>query len=144
MTEEFSQSIAIVYPARYDGAHASAHCTAIYLGEIPDVTYCQDQVMAAVWDIRHYWGNHLRDIEVLGADWFGVDNDVPVMILEPQLLKIMRHLIDVRLGEDCIKSGSQFPYRPHVTVKSDLRQAPDLVTLESPVLWWGADRQVNK
>lgn len=134
--------VAVVLPALFDGATPMSHCTLAFLGRIGEsVDFTQDQAMACLYDIRRSWGKLDRVVEVTDHDLFGVDKDIPVMLLEPALLKIMHHITKEILFSENIRVSTFFDYTPHVSYPNGAHV--QTVTLQPPVLWWGNERPVR-
>lgn len=139
MADEFSESIAIVYPAHWGYTDVQfPHSTILYLGEIPDVDFGKDILVDTLDSLKlelFMWA------EVIGKERFGAEQDVPVLLIEHSKLQPTYELVSSALYDKGISSASEFDYRPHVTVGDGAWENPPTnIMLSPPVVWWGDDR----
>ena len=133
---DFSQSISVVFPASWPDRE-DAHCTIMYLGEIPDVSFTKAQLLAAVQPVAP--GTYLA-ADTAGVEMFGPDNDIPVVPLQHPLLDVIHKMMTIELLSVGIESASEFTeYRPHVTITDADTDIPSIIILGPPVVWWGLD-----
>jgi 2'-5' RNA ligase len=150
--DQYAQTIAIVYPAVVPAdkyalpidREIQTHVTINVLGEISEVTYSKDELVAALCDIE--WED-IAEAEVNQLDLFGVSNDFLVMLLDAPALHNNWKLVNDALANAGIYGINKYPnYRPHLTLREkydgDLmlsENLPDTVKLGSPTLWWGTE-----
>lgn len=115
------------------------HITVIYFGEIDgDIGYTKEDVIDAIESTM--WEAYLW-CRVTGVEWFGPEQDVPVLRVEHDYLPVFWESIKGALRQRGIPFDETYPeYKPHVTI-------PTLAALEGvypnhllagPVeLWWG-------
>ena len=140
---ETRTGICIVWPAWFPGStDPELHATALFLGHTDTVDYSKEDVE------RHMGTPYLWPswVYVTGQDWFGRNKDVPVLTLERRnLMLLTRDSLKRHLERVGILANTDFAFNPHVTVAKELDDLvrPDFIHLESPVLWWGADRPLH-
>lgn len=149
MKTDFSNSIAIVFPTDWPVEASEAHCTLLFLGKVSESTYTKEDVQSVLDRMQ------IRapgSIETTEFELFGRDKNMLVLKLNPTKLLPIRDAIERALEKIGAENGSEFKdYKPHVTVAqdvdTDLEEAvksvgavPDLISLHSPILWWGTDR----
>ena len=148
--DQYAQSIAIVYPAvapadEYNlpiDREIKTHVTISVLGEIPEVEFDKDELIAVLRNID--W-EEITAAEVDQLALFGIDNDFLVMTLDaPALQKNWKRVHDALNIAD-IPSLNKYPdYRPHITLREkfegsliESEELPETVELGFPTLWWG-------
>lgn len=143
---EFPDSIAIMFPANYPDDKSDAHCTLIWLGNIPDATFTPEDVLA-VLRADDYTPN--VEYTPLPPKIFGKYEDrVVVLPLEDAdgSLNALRTKLETGLAAIGITSPSEYTtYVPHVTtedyIPGQTRMAnypvPEKIKLGPAELWWG-------
>jgi 2'-5' RNA ligase len=150
--DQYAQTIAIVYPAVAPADEYAlpidkdiqTHVTINVLGEIPEVAYSKDELVATLRTIE--WED-IAEAEVNQLDLFGVSNDFLVILLDAPALHNNWKLVNDALANAGIFGMNEYPnYRPHITLREkydgDLMPSenlPDTVKLGSPTLWWGKE-----
>jgi 2'-5' RNA ligase len=137
-SDDHSQSVGIMYPVDWPTDDPEAHCTLVYLGEIPDANFTQEDLYEALAevDLEAPGPAHTKEIE-----FFGEDNDIPVVPLDSMRAKLQKKQLLLALNQRGIKDASSFPqYKPHVTLQNPDVEVPDTITLEAPQIWWGGER----
>lgn len=134
--------IAIVWPAWFLGStDPELHCTALFLGNTETTTFSRADIEAVLrWE-----GADPGATKVTGLALFGKDNNIPVLTIDSDVLRIEQAWLTRELDMYGITSPSEFPFNPHVTIaKEDAKPYfPHYVQLESPVLWWGDSRPLH-
>lgn len=139
--------IAIVWPAWFPGSTDSElHATALFLGNTDTVDFTKADVEEALG--RYLWPAW---VGVTGTDLFGMNKDIPVLLLERRnTMLLAREAIKRKLEKHGIHASTTFAFNPHVTISKEAEHvqeaatfAPVLVHLEAPVLWWGDERAIH-
>ena len=147
---QYAQTIAIVYPAvaptdDYElpiDREINTHVTINVLGEIPEVYFSKDELIAVLRNIE--W-EEITEAGVEQLALFGISNDFLVMTLDAPALQKNRKLVNEALADAGILSLDKFPdYRPHITLRENYDgllaptdELPETVKLGLPTLWWG-------
>lgn len=140
--DEYSETAVIVFPSNYPKNVDDAHCTLIYLGRIPDLSYTKEDVMSVLDRLKI---KAPGEIETKDLEYFGKDKDVLVLTLDSSRLLQIRSSMERALAKIGAENASEFKeYKPHVSLgtKEDEKNyisIPDTAYLESPQLWWGND-----
>jgi 2'-5' RNA ligase len=150
--DQYGQTIAIVYPAvapadEYNlplEKEIQTHVTISLLGEIPEVDFGKEELVAALRNIE--W-EEITEAQVDQLDMFGTSKDFLVMRLSAPELQANWNSVNDALADAGIPSLNKFPdYRPHITLRenydgslSSLADLPDTVKLGLPTLWWGTE-----
>ena len=134
--------ICIVWPAWFPGStDKESHATALFLGNTDTVDFTKEEVEETLG--RYLWPAWT---ETKGFDSFGLNKDIPVLLLEhTNLLTITRNDILERLERRGINASTTFDFTPHVTIAKETVQDyyPSQIHLESPALWWGDERVLH-
>lgn len=116
------------------------HITVVIFSDInnPDLGYTREDVIDAVRST--YW-NAMLWTQVDGLEWFGADQNVPVLRVSHNYLEAFRNSLMKVLAARGIPVDMTFPeYKPHVTITDEAALSgiwPDkLLTLPVEV-WWG-------
>jgi 2'-5' RNA ligase len=142
---EFHESIAVVWPSSVPVSDPEAHCTMLFLGQIPEVSFTKKDVLRV---LANYDFQSPGDFYIRASNLYGTNKDVLVAELHDpkRVLSEQREYLEEGLEEaHGIVSASQFGFSPHVTIspKAVNEAFAPKVTLGSPVLWWGSDRPVR-
>lgn len=149
--DKYAQSIAVVFPAVISATHSlpiditiDQHCTMVYLGEMPDVSYSLDDILSV---LRLFPKITSQIVEVSGIELFGPAKDFLVLSLNPDGLADTKHQLVKHLRDASITVTDRFPdYRPHLTLQENYQGSldelaevvvPATVELGIPELWWG-------
>lgn len=148
--DQYAQTIAIVYPAVAPAddynlpidKDIQTHVTINILGEIPEVDFSKDELVATLRSIE--W-EEITEAGVGNLDLFGISNDFLVMTLDAPALQKNKKMVNEALAGVGIPSLDKFPdYRPHITLMENYDglltasdDLPDTIKLGSPTLWWG-------
>jgi hypothetical protein len=134
----------VVYPNMGEGNNPrDPHITVVIFTDIsnPELGFTKEDVIDAVrtltWDV-YLW------TRVTGLEWFGENQDVPVLRVEHDYLLPFHDAIVKELSARGIPVDNTFPdYKPHVTI-------PDTAALDGiypkkllagPVqVWWGDEK----
>ena len=145
-----SNGIAIVWPVvnypeySVDSRIDYPHVTIAYLGTTdinwPDKSDITDRFRKA--NIGQYYPSlpvELGDFAVFGDESSPVD----VILVDPRIVGIYRLFIKAFLGEVGLTDVSEWEYTAHMTLgpvgSKDIYDVPNIISLESPVLWYGDD-----
>lgn len=142
--------ICVVWPAWFEGStDPELHVTALFLGNLGMVDYEAEEVLNAM---GRFMGTPPGTVGLFpGIDWFGQDNDIPVMrlytLFNPHL-NYQRSSIQKNLWDGYgIGVSTEYPFRPHITMANEkfaaMPELPREVHLEPPVLWWGDKRPIH-
>lgn len=150
--DKYEQTIAIVYPAvapsdEYNlpiDREINTHVTISFLGEIPEVDFDKETLVAALRSIE--W-EEVAEADVDQLDLFGISNDFLVMTLDAPALQKNWELVNEALNIADIPSLDKYPdYRPHITLREqyegsliESEKLPETVKLGFPTLWWGTE-----
>lgn len=153
---DYSDSIAIVFPADWPNESSNLkvnkpsepHCTLIWLGNIPDVSYTKEDVQNLLDRMSI---KAPGEVPTTGVELFGPEGDVLVVTLDSERLEPIRDAIEEGLKKIGGKNASQYKdYKPHVTIDEEATLSKeeaeieldiaDTVTLGAPVVWWGDER----
>lgn len=150
--DQYAQTIAIVYPAvapsdEYNlpiDKEIHAHVTISLLGEIPEVDFDKDELVATLRSIE--W-EQITEADVHQLDLFGVEKDFLVMTLDAPALQKNWKLVNDALTIADIPSLNKYPdYQPHITLRENYdgslvvsEELPETVKLGFPTLWWGTE-----
>lgn len=139
---EFHSSIAVVWPSSIPVSDPEAHCTMLFLGRIPEVAFSREDILHVLdtWAFRSPGDFYIR-----ASNLYGPEKNVLVAELhDPKgVLAEQRGYLEEGLLEcDGIRSASQYGFSPHVTISPKAVNEPfsPVVTLGTPVLWWGSER----
>lgn len=143
--EDFSNTACLVYPAEFP-SHITPpkverlHSTILYLGDIDsDLGGTKpEELLDILSDVDT---NLYQYINVTGKTLFGPESDYPVLTLEatPTLVSLYYSAKNALLKFG-IRSPSEWPYAPHISVDEETFRrpsSPDWVLLHPPVLWYG-------
>lgn len=116
------------------------HITVVIFDDInnPELGYTREDVMDAVRNT--FWNCYLW-CKVDGLEWFGAEQDIPVLRVSHDFLNAYRESLLVELEARGIPIDMRFPdYKPHVSITDEA--ALDGVwpngVLAGPVeVWWG-------
>lgn len=137
-----STGIAIVWPAYFLGStDPQLHATALFLGNTDTTTFDRRDIEAVLrWE-----GLDPGAVRVTGPALFGKENNIPVLTLSSDVLKVEQEWIERELDMYGITSPSTFGFNPHVTIAKETAKPffPHYIQLEHPVLWWGDDRPIH-
>ena len=145
MSEDFSQSVAVVWHAAWPIGVLDAHCTVMYLGELDKVEGLaekRDQVISALKALD-FSDVALYSPHPIGTEMFGPEKDIPVVLLGANALHMARGFVEDALDAIGVENGSAYKdYRPHITVPdtSYFNDLPDYIELFNFSLWWGNER----
>lgn len=109
------------------------HSTIIFLGQVVDFNFKVSDVLSALISLRL---SAPGEVSTVGQEMFGAEHDVPVYRISKIGLEVTRRVIEAWLNDAGIYSASEYPYKPHITVKDHNQYRPEF-TLGAPVLWWG-------
>lgn len=136
---EFDNTAVIVYPALWHMAYIppdkdDLHSTVLWLGDVSDAPYGPADIIGALRGldlVRYLWAS------VSGVEWFGPDNNIPVLRVEHSALQIQYDAITTALAPLGAVSASEFGYSPHVTVdEATTTRYPSKILLGPVELWW--------
>lgn len=148
---EFSDSAIITWPVSYPTedvggtayAPEDAHVTILYIPNIDDdeLGFSKEDVIDAIreteWDIMMF-------MTVTGMEWFGPENDIPVLRVEHHYLEKYRNEVKASLAKRGIVVEETYPeYKPHVTIPvlAAERGLWPARLMGGPVeLWWGDEK----
>lgn len=146
---EYSDSIAIMFPANYPDDRADPHCTLIWLGTFDTVSATKEEILA-VLNADDY--TPPTEYKALPPKIFGRDPErVVVLPLEDTdgSLQGLRDKIDAALAAIGVKSASEYTtFIPHITTEDYVPgvtkmanyPVPEKVKLGAAELWWGDER----
>jgi len=137
-----STGIAIVFPAWFLGStDLELHATALFLGNTDTTTFNRKDIE----EVLRWEGLDPGAVRVTGSALFGKEGRTPVLTLESDVLRVEQEWIERELEMYGITSPSTFGFNPHVTIAKELARPylPKYIQLESPVLWWGSERQYH-
>jgi 2'-5' RNA ligase len=150
--DQYAETIAIVYPAvapadEYNlpiDKEIQTHVTISLLGEIPEVDFDKDELVAALRSIE--W-EEITEAEVDSLALFGISEDFLVMTLDAPALQKNWERVNEALNTADIPSLDKYPdYRPHITLRENYdgslsvsEELPETVKLGFPTLWWGTE-----
>lgn len=146
---DYSDSIAIMFPANYPDDRADPHCTLIWLGETTSFMFSKEDVLA-VLKAGDYTPN--AEYAPLPPKIFGKDDErVVVLPLNDAdgSLQALRDKLETALEAVGIRSPSEYTtYVPHVTTEDYVPgvtkmanyPVPDKIKLGAAELWWGDER----
>jgi 2'-5' RNA ligase len=146
---EYSDSVAIMFPANYPDDRQDPHCTLIWLGTFDTVSASQQEILA-VLAADDYTPS--TEYKALPPKIFGKDDErVVVLPLDDAdgSLKALRTKLDTALAAIGVKSVSEYTdYVPHVTTedyvpgqtKMSNYPVPASIKLGPAELWWGDER----
>lgn len=132
----------VVYPNLGEGyVPANPHVTVIYFGEITgDIGFTKEDVIDAIKATPHdvyLW------LKADGIEWFGPENNIPVLRVHHDYLPVYHHSIRESLRARGIPFDETYPeYKPHVTITdaAALDGVVPSLMLAGPVeLWWGGE-----
>lgn len=134
----------VVYPQMADPKYQpkDPHITVVIFTDInnPELGYTRQDVMDAV---AHTMYEVFVWPKVEGVEWFGENQDIPVLRVHHSFLNAYRESLLVELEARGIPVDTTFPdYKPHVTITDEA--ALDGVypqhLLAGPVeVWWGGE-----
>ena len=134
---EHAESAAIVYLSAWPPDEDNAHCTLIYFGQIPDLSFGLEDLEAALAAAGIRAPGR---VFTTGAEWFGEEKDTPVVTLGSARLQANYQKLKAALSDAGIEWDEKWPeYKPHVTVENVGIGFPQSVELSGPVIWWGED-----
>lgn len=135
--------IAVMWPVAYPldyPAPKDPHITIIMLGTTDTANFTKDEVLDAMKETNY---NAMPYVSVSGLEWFGPDNDVPVLTVKHSFLFDYKKHLERRLAERGIFNTSSYPdYRPHITITEDAATGnnyPLKLVLGPVELWWGTE-----
>lgn len=138
-----------LYPDMGDPAlnPRDAHCTIVYLGEIKDFDFDRSQVLSAMREVFH--PGMFIQANVNGVEWFGPEQNVPVLTLDNQYLYTANKAIRGALARHGVVWNETHPeYRPHVTITDEAALSglyPKTLLLGPVELWWAGEHiSLNK
>lgn len=143
---DYSDSIAIMFPANYPADKDDAHCTLIWLGDTATATFSKQDLLQ-VLQADDYTPS--AEYTPMSPKIFGKDDErVVVLPLDDAdgSLQALRSKLDAALGALGISSPSEYTtYVPHVTtedyVPGQTKMAnypvPASIKLGPAELWWG-------
>lgn len=148
---EYHTSACIVMPAYHYGANELSHCTIAFLGSIEDADYPRERAQKVVDKLNNHpiWLKDHLDLWSVGYDFFGVEKDQPVALLNDERLYVQRRVAENLMYDRGIEWSNDWEYRPHVSLFAGAVINLDHITkyphsmrirLLPPVLWWGDDR----
>lgn len=135
---EFKESVAVVYPSNWPPDDSNAHCTVVYMGEIPELEFEREDLVKAL----KFAGLRAPGWAfTTGVEQFGKDKDITVVTLQSFALQVQYSLFKKAMASCGIEYVEKWPeYKPHVTVKEPGQGFPQSVRLGAPTVWWGEDR----
>lgn len=136
---------AVMWPAAYpamDPEHMprDPHVTVVIFTDInnPDLGYTREDVMDVVRETS--WSTMLW-CKTNGIEWFGENQDIPVLRVYHDMLEAYRNDLVQRLAKRGIPIDLKFPeYKPHITIPdaAALDEVYPQSVLVGPVeVWWG-------
>jgi len=136
---------AVMWPVHYplmdnpDHQPVDPHITIIYFGEIDgDIGFTCHDVISAIMETQ--WNMYLW-VRTEGVEWFGPDQDVPVLRVEHNYLQAYWERLKAVLRARGIPFDETYPeYKPHLTIPLDaalLGEHPSQVLVRPVQLWWG-------
>lgn len=142
---DYSGYAAIMWPAKYPYQGnaryqpENPHCTIITLtSDINSVNYTKEDILSV---IRATDWNVLLPATVKGLEWFGPDQNIPVLTLEHDYLEKYHNQIKIALDNVNAVYDTTYPeYKPHVTITPDAALEgvyPSKIFLAPVELWWG-------
>lgn len=135
---EHDQSIGIMYPVNWPTDDPEAHCTLFYLGEMPDISFTQHDLIDALEEANL---EAPGEVPTAGLELFGPEKDIPVVRLDSLLLRTQKAALGYILRGYGVKDASSFPdYQPHVTLVNPQKEIPTTINLAAPQIWWGNER----
>lgn len=148
--DDYSRSAIVTWPVEYPNPQEQVggsvyippdpHVTILYIHDIdsPDLGFTKEDMMDAIKETR--WEVMLL-LKVDKLEWFGPDNDIPVLRVEHSHLHPYRKALKEALAKRGIVIEETFPeYKPHVTIPETAAVVGIWPTqfLAGPVeLWWG-------
>src|SRR5690349_20457315 len=137
--------IAVMWPAAYPQGYPAPvdpHCTIVMMGTTDRANFTKEEVLEVIRETLH-WNSFLLTT-VAGLEWFGPDENVPVLRLEHGLLQKFHDDLKARLKAKGIFVDETYPvYKPHVTITEEAaltRNFPDKIMLTPVQLWWGEEK----
>jgi hypothetical protein len=132
----------VSYPNMGDPAYQpkDPHVTIVIFKDInnPDLGFTREDVVEAVRATEFYGMLWLRNGEI---EWFGAEQDVPVLRVEHDFLYTYRDALIKELDRRGIPIDMTFPdYKPHITITDEaaLDNVVPRGVLAGPVeVWWG-------
>lgn len=133
----------VVYPQMRDPKYQpkDPHITVVVFKDIrnPELGFTREDVMDAV-------KNTMYDVFVWptvdGVEWFGAEQDVPVLRVSHDFLNAYRNSLLVELEARGIQVDMTFPdYKPHITITDEAaldHVYPEHVLAGPVEVWWGA------
>lgn len=137
---------AVMWPVQYPDMGdpkyqpSDAHITVCIFENInePDLGYTLQDVIDAVkqtgWDV-------IVRAKVLGLEWFGPDQNIPVLRVQNDYIDFYHEAITNELAERGIPISMKFPeYKPHVTITDEAALDgiwPEYVFAGPVEVWWG-------
>lgn len=116
------------------------HVTVVIFTDIndPELGYTREDVMDAVRNTMH---DVMVWMKVEGLEWFGAEQDIPVLRVSHDYLEAYRNSLLVELEARGIPVDMTFPeYKPHVTIRDEaaLDGLWPSHLMGGPVeVWWG-------
>lgn len=145
--DDFSKTIYIMWPAYMPKVMDSQyvkedlHATVLFIGEMTDgMTFSKETVIEA---IRHTLFDRYLWVTVAGIDWFGPEQNIPVMRIEHNELHSYRDSLESELNKRGVPVDQTYPvFKPHVTTTIEAvndNQVPERLLLGPVQLWWGTE-----
>lgn len=136
-----SNNVCIAYPVEYPKGFQEPkvddlHSTVMFLGDADeDLGGIEENDLLRVLSV--FDTNLYQWVETDCLTRFGTNYDIPVIILRPTSYMLMLfQAIEEELLTINVKSASEFPYRPHVTITNEALSMPSRVLLKPAELWY--------
>lgn len=132
----------VAYPVYMEDAYnpKNPHVTVVIFNDInnPELGFTKEDVIDAVREVKH---DVMLYLTVEGLDWFGPDQNVPVLRVSHDYLFEFYDEIKKVLAKRGIPIDNTYPeYKPHITITelSALDGAYPRKLMTRPVeVWWG-------
>lgn len=107
----------------------------------PDLGFTKEDVVEAV---SRTPGDTYLPVSITGLEWFGLNQDVPVLRVEHPYLYEYRNIAVDLLAKRGIEVDNTYPeYKPHISITDEaaLEEVWPNKVFAAPVeVWWGHDR----
>lgn len=131
----------VVYPDMVEEKYqpVDPHITVVIFNDVnnPDLGYSYMDVIEVVQDTISavmLW------VTVRGVEWFGAEQNVPVLVVEHEMLNQFRDALVINLANKGIPIDMTFPeYKPHVTITADAALDgvyPQRLLTKPVEVWW--------
>jgi 2'-5' RNA ligase len=131
----------VVYPDMGEDKYnpTAPHVTIVMFTDVrnPNLGFTKEDVIDAIQETMH---SVMLKLRVEGVEWFGPDQNVPVLRVHHDYLHVYRESIKGALAARGIEIDETYPeYKPHVTITDEaaLDGVYPRTLMTAPVeLWW--------